>query len=64
MIGHKDFSMIVRRSGPPPRPWRWEIYRAGRNSAIQCSKTFFETVIEADRAGKAALVSLLSEHSD
>jgi hypothetical protein len=64
MIGHKDFSIVVRRSAPPPRPWRWEIYRAGRKSAIQCSETFFKTVIEADRAGKAALVLLLSEHSD
>jgi hypothetical protein len=64
VTGHKDFSMVVRRSAPPPRPWRWEIYRAGRKSAIQCSKIFFKTAIEADRAGKAALVSLLSEHSD
>jgi hypothetical protein len=64
MIGHKDFSIVVRRSAPPPRPWRWEIYRAGRKSAIQCSETFLKTVIEADRAGKAALVLLLSEHPD
>jgi hypothetical protein len=64
MIGHKDFSIVVRRCAPPPRPWRWEIYRAGRKSAIQCSKILFETVIEANRAGSAALVSLLSEHSD
>jgi hypothetical protein len=35
-----------------------------RKSAIQCSKIFFKTMIEADRAGKAALVSLLSEQSD
>lgn len=64
MIGHKDFSIVVRHGAPPPRPWRWEIYRAGRKSAVQRSETFFKTVIEADRAAKAALVSLLSEHSD
>jgi hypothetical protein len=64
MIGHKDFSIVVRHSAPPPRPWRWEIYRAGRKSAIQSSKTFFETMVEANLAGKVALVSLLSEHSD
>jgi hypothetical protein len=51
-------------SAPTPKPWRWEIYPAGRKSAIQCSKIFFETVTEADRAGKAALASLLSEHPD
>lgn len=56
--------MVVRDCAPPPRPWRWEIYRVGRKSAIQCSKTFFKTAMEANRAGGAALVSLLSEHSD
>jgi hypothetical protein len=64
MIGHKDFSMVVRDCASPPRPWRWEIYRAGRKSAIKCSQTFFKTAIEAERAGNAALVSLLSEYSD
>jgi hypothetical protein len=64
MIRHKDFTVTVRRCGPPPRPWTWEIYRAGRKSAIQRAKTFFKTDIEADRAGSAALVSLLSEHAD
>jgi hypothetical protein len=64
MIAHEDFSVVVRRSGPTPKPWRWEIYRAGRRTAIQRSKIFFETATEAERAGKTALTSLLSEHSD
>jgi len=42
----------------------WEIYRAGRNSPIECSETFFETMAEANRAGKRALASLLSEYPD
>jgi hypothetical protein len=61
---HEDFSVVVRRSAPTPKPWRWEIYRAGRKSAIQRSKIFFDTATEANRAGKAALALLLSEHSD
>ena len=64
MIDHPDFSVVVKRRGPPRTPWRWEIYRAGRNSAIVCSEVFFETMTEASRAGKAALTVLLSEHSD
>jgi hypothetical protein len=64
MISHKDFSMVVLNCAPPPKPWRWEIYRAGRTSAIQRSKIFFKSEIEANRAGNAALVSLLSEHAD
>jgi hypothetical protein len=64
MINHPDFSVVVKRKGPPRTPWRWEIYRSGRNSAIECSKIFFEIVTEASCAGKAALNVLLSEHLD
>jgi hypothetical protein len=64
MITHSDFSVVVKRRGLPPKPWRWEIYRAGRNSAIEASDIFFETMTEANRAGKTALNVLLSEHSD
>jgi hypothetical protein len=64
MIGHPDFSVVVKRRGPPRQSWCWEIYRAGRNSAIECSEIFFETMSEASRAGKTALNVLLSEHSD
>jgi len=63
-IDHPDFSVVVKRRAQPPKPWRWEIYRAGRNSAIECSTMFFETMTEAGRAGKAALGVMLSEHSD
>jgi len=64
MIGHLDFSVVVTGGEPPSKSWRWEIYRAGRNSAIGRSKMFYETMTEASRAGKAALDLLLSEHSD
>jgi hypothetical protein len=62
MIDHPDFSVVVKHKGSPPKPWRWEIYRAGRNSAIECSEIFFATMTEASRAGKRALGLLLSEH--
>jgi hypothetical protein len=64
MIRHPDFSVVVKGGAPSPKSWHWEIHRAGRNSAIQRSKIFFETMTEASRAGKAALDLLLSEHSD
>jgi hypothetical protein len=64
MIAHPDFSVVVKRKGQTPNPWRWEIYRAGRNSAIKCSEIFFPTMTEASRAGKVALNVLLSEHPD
>jgi hypothetical protein len=62
MIDHADFSVVVKNRAPPPKAWRWEIYRAGRTSPIEHSEIFFETATEANRAGKAALRLLLSEY--
>jgi hypothetical protein len=64
MLGHKDFSVVVKSRALPPKPWRWEIYRVGRKSPIEFLEVFFKTISEASRAGKKALASLLSEHSD
>ena len=61
MIDHEDFSVVVKNRASPPKPWRWEIYRAGRTSPIQ-SNVFFESVAAANCAGKAALRSLLSDY--
>jgi hypothetical protein len=62
MIEHADFTVTVKNRGRPPKPWRWEIYRAGRTSAIQTSEVYFETMTEASRAGKKALSIFLSEY--
>jgi hypothetical protein len=64
MIDHADFSVVVKHRAPPPKPWRWEIYRAGRSSPIEHSEAFFESMTEAHRAGKRALSLLLSEYPD
>jgi hypothetical protein len=64
MIDHDDFSVVVKNRAPPPKPWRWEIYRAGRTSPIEHSEVFFESMTEANRAGKAALRSFLSDYPD
>jgi hypothetical protein len=62
MIEQDDFSVVVKNRARPPKPWRWEIYRAGRTSPIEHSQIYFESMAEANRAGKAALRLLLSEH--
>jgi hypothetical protein len=64
MIDHEDFSVVVKHRAPPPKSWRWEIYRAGRTSAIDHSEVFFDSMTEANRAGKAALKLMLSEYPD
>ena len=61
LIDQADFSVVVKHRAAPPKQWRWEIYRAGRNSPIQCSAVFYETVEAAYRAGKKALKQLLTE---
>ena len=61
MIEHTDFSVVVKNSARPPKPWRWEIYRAGRTSPIDHSEVYFESMSEASRAGKAALKLMLGD---
>lgn len=64
MADHADFSVVVKNRSSPPKPWRWEIYRAGRTSPIEYSAVYFESMTLAHRAGKAALKLLLSEYHD
>ena len=59
LLDHLDFSVVVKNRAKPPKPWRSEIYRAGRASPIQQSAVCFEL-----RAGKSALKLLLSEYHD
>jgi hypothetical protein len=56
-----DYSVVVKNRALPPKPWRWEIYRAGRLSPIGQSPIFFRTMAAANKAGKAALKELLAE---
>jgi hypothetical protein len=58
---HTDFSVVVKNRAPPPKAWRWEIYRAGRSNPIECSSVYFETATAANQAGKKALQGFLSE---
>jgi hypothetical protein len=52
-----DYTLAIKNKGRPPRPWRWEIYAAGKSKPVQQSH-FFETMSEATRAGKSALAEL------
>ena len=54
-----DYSVVVKRRAKTPTPWRWEIYCAGRESAIVNSPVYFPTMASANRAGKEALKQLL-----
>ena len=40
MWEHDDFSVVVKNRANSPKPWRWEIYRAGRNSLKIFSANF------------------------
>jgi len=55
MLDFEDFSVVVKNRAQPPKPWRWEIYRAGRRSPVSYSAVHFETITEAKLAGKKAL---------
>jgi hypothetical protein len=47
-----DYSVVVKRRAPPPKAWRWEIYRAGRTSPIVHSSVYFQTMTMASRAAQ------------
>jgi hypothetical protein len=56
-----DYSVVVKNRAPPPKAWRWEIYRAGNANPIRLSPVYFETTTAARRAGKDALKELLNK---
>src|SRR5262249_46501542 len=55
-----DYSVVVKNRAPPPKAWRWEIYRAGNVNPIKQSSVYFDTTAAARRAGKEALEDLLN----
>jgi hypothetical protein len=59
---YDDFSVVVKNRSRPPEPWKWEIYRAGRNTPVKRSEVNFRTMAEASGAGKKALSLFLSEY--
>jgi hypothetical protein len=56
-----DYSVVVKNRAPPPKAWRWEIYRAGNANPIKQSPIYFDTTAAARRAGKDALKMLLNK---
>ena len=53
----QDYSLAIKNRGRPSKPWRWEIYTAGKSKPVRQSE-FFQTMSEATRTGKAALAEL------
>jgi hypothetical protein len=56
-----DYSIVVKSRGPLPKPWRWEIYCAGKRQPIQRSDVLFESRQQASAVGKEALARLLEK---
>ena len=54
-----DYSVVVKYCARPPAPWRWQIYRAGRQSPIARSQSCYAVRATANAEGKAALQQLL-----
>jgi len=57
----KDYEVVVKRREPGSKPWRWEIYVAGRSRPVERTENRYATVAEARRESKAALKRLLSK---
>ena len=57
-----DYTLAIKNRGRPPKPWRWEIYVAGKSKPVLQSD-FLETMSEATRSGKAALAELRAKQA-
>jgi hypothetical protein len=58
-----DYSFVVKRRWNIPKPWRWEIYSAGRSAPVECSPVCFESMTEAIKEGKKALAHFLAKRA-
>jgi hypothetical protein len=56
-----DYTVAVKSRARPPKPWKWEIYRAGRRSPVEQSVESYETMGAATREGKLALQRFVSK---
>jgi hypothetical protein len=56
-----DYSVVVKRRDAGEKPWRWEIWVAGKSRHIERSEQPFATMSEATREGKAALKTFLAK---
>ena len=60
-LDRSDFSVVVKNRARLPKPWRWEIYRAGRQSPVTYSREFFDLRSTAIAEGRAALGQLMEK---
>jgi len=60
-IDPDDYSVVVKLRALPPSPWKWEIYRAGKNNPVEQAPVHFSTMVAASRAGREALKQLLDK---
>lgn len=56
-----DYFVVVKNRLRLPKPWRWEIHRAGRQSPVAQSQEFFDLRGTAIVDGRAALGLLLKK---
>jgi len=56
-----DYAVVVKLRGDPPRPWRWEIYCAGKRLPVERSEHLFASRGAAQASGKAALTRLIDK---
>jgi hypothetical protein len=60
-LSPSDYFVVVKNRARLPKPWRWEIHRAGRQSPVAQSQMFFDLRGTAIVDGRAALDLLLKK---
>ena len=61
LLDSADYFVVVKNRARLPKPWRWEIHRAGRQSPVAQSQGYFDLRGTAITDGRAALYVLLKK---
>ena len=61
LLDPADYFVVVKNRARLPKPWRWEIHRAGRQSPVAHSQGYFDLRGTAVTEGRAALDLLLKK---
>jgi len=48
----EDFSFVVKMRGAPPKPWAWEIHRAGKSGPVERSSVFYNKYGRGSQRGE------------
>jgi hypothetical protein len=56
-----DYSVVVKNRAPPPKAWRWKIYRAGKRQSDQAIIDLFRHYGGGQAGGKRCAQGIVEQ---